>query len=64
MEQYLDRQLSTAAVEATTWWEAGLAFVKLQDCGLEVHLPVKVCCYYTHVHTVQAIKHLACPHAL
>ena len=47
VEQYLDRQPPTVAVEATTWWETGLAFVKLQDCGLELHLPVKVCCYYT-----------------
>jgi len=32
---------------ATTSWEAELALVKLQESGLEVHLPVKVCCYYT-----------------
>ena len=45
LEQCLDRQPPTVAILATTWWEAGLALVKLQDCGLEVHLPVKVCFY-------------------
>ena len=43
-EQHLDRQLTTFVIWATTWWETALAIVKLQDSGLEVHLPVKVCC--------------------
>ena len=46
MEQHLDRQPPTVVAQATTWWETVLACVKLQECGLEVHLFVKVCCYY------------------
>ena len=40
-EQYLDRLPPTVVIQATTWWEAVLAHVKLQECGLGVHLPVK-----------------------
>ena len=46
-EQHLDRQPPTVAILATAWWEATIALVKLQECGLEMHPPVKVCCYYT-----------------
>ena len=46
LEQHLDRQLSTVVTQATTWWETVLVLVKLQEIGLGVHLPVKVC-YYT-----------------
>ena len=48
LEQRLDRLLPTVVLEATTWWEAValLVLVKLQEFGLGVHLPVKVCCYY------------------
>ena len=42
LEQHLDGQPPTVAIQATTWWVAVLAHVKLQDCGLGVHLPVKV----------------------
>ena len=35
-------QPPTVVIQATTWWEAALAHVKLQDCGLGVHLPVQV----------------------
>ena len=42
LEQRLDRMPPTVATQATTWWETVLALVKLQDIGLEVHLPVKV----------------------
>ena len=45
-EQHLERLQTTVAIQATTWWEIGLALVKLQGCGLEVHLPVKVSCYH------------------
>ena len=45
LEQHMDRQPPTVVTQATTWWEAVLALVKLQAVGLEVHLPVKVCCY-------------------
>ena len=40
--QHLDIQPTTAVMQATTWWEAVLAHVKLQECGLGVHLPVNV----------------------
>ena len=46
MEQLMDRQPPTVVTQATTWWETVLALVKLQEIGLGVHLPVKVC-YYT-----------------
>ena len=45
LEQHLDRQPPTVVTQATDWWETVLALVKLQECGLGVHLPVKVCCY-------------------
>ena len=40
--EHLDRQPPTVATQATTWWETVLAHVNQQECGLEVHLPVKV----------------------
>ena len=43
LEQHLDRQPPTVVTQATTWWETVLAHVKTQECGLGVHLPVKVC---------------------
>ena len=46
LEQPLDRQPPTVVTQATTWWETLIALVKLQECGLEVNLPVNVCCYY------------------
>ena len=46
LEQQLDRMPPTVVTQATTWWETVLALVKLQEIGLGVHLPVKVC-YYT-----------------
>ena len=46
-EQHLDRQPPTVVIQATLWWEPAIALVKLQECGLEMHLPVKVCCYHT-----------------
>ena len=46
LEQHLNRQPPTVVTQATTWWETVLALVKLQEIGLGMHLPVKVC-YYT-----------------
>ena len=43
VEQHMDRQLPTVVIRATIEWEV-LALVKLQEYGLGVHLPVKVCC--------------------
>ena len=45
LEQHLDRQPPTVAIQATDWWEVVPALVNLQECGLGVYLPVKVCCY-------------------
>ena len=45
LEQHLDRQPPTVVTQATTWLETVLACVRLQECGLGVHLPVNVCCY-------------------
>ena len=45
VEQHLDRQLHTVVILATSWWAAVLERVKLLEGGLEVHLPVHVCCY-------------------
>ena len=42
LEQHMEKQLPTVVIQATTWWEAVLAHVKLQECGLRMHLPVKV----------------------
>ena len=42
LEQYLDGQPPIVVIQAIIWWEAVIAFVKLQVCGLGVHLPVKV----------------------
>ena len=42
LEQPLDRQPPTVVTQATTWWETVIALVKLQECGLEVNLPVNV----------------------
>ena len=42
VEQHLDIQPLTAVIQGTAWWEAVLAHVKLQEGGLEVHLPVNV----------------------
>ena len=53
MEQQLDRQPPTVVTQATTWWEAVLVHVKLQDSGLGMHLSVKVCCIVHH-----EVKHL------
>ena len=40
VEQHLEKEPPTVAIQAIIWWEAVLAHVKLQDCGLGVHLPV------------------------
>ena len=42
LEQYLDGQPPIVVIQAIILWEAALAHVNLQVCGLGVHLPVKV----------------------
>ena len=44
LEQPSDRQPPTVVIQATTWLETALVYVMPQECGLGVHLPVKVCC--------------------
>ena len=44
LEQHTEREPTTTAIQATTEWEAVVALVYLQEGGLGVHLPVKVCC--------------------
>ena len=44
LEQHLDKQPPTVVTLVTDWWEVVLELVELQECGLGVHLPVKVCC--------------------
>ena len=43
LEQHLDRQPPTVVMQDMTWWEAVITLVKLQEIGLRVYLPVKVC---------------------
>ena len=45
LEQHSDRQPPTVVTQAITWWETVLVLVKLQEIGLKMHLPVKVCYY-------------------
>ena len=52
LEQHLHREPPTGVIQATTWWEAALGLVKLQECGLEVPLPVKVYYYYNQGNAV------------
>ena len=42
LEEHMDTQLRTLAIQATTEWEAVLALVCLQEHGLGVRLPVHV----------------------
>ena len=42
LEQGMNTESPTVAIQAIIWWEAVLAFVCLQDGGPGVHLPVKV----------------------
>ena len=44
-KQHMDIELLTVVIQAITWWAAVFEDVTLQEGGLEVLLPVKVCCY-------------------
>ena len=46
LEQHSVRGLPTVVIQATGWWEAALALVKLQEDGLGKNQNVQVCCYY------------------
>ena len=52
VEQHMEGEPTTTAVQATTEWGAVLVHVYLQGHGLGVHLGVHVCCYCMHVHMV------------
>ena len=43
VEQHMEREPPTFAIQATTEWEAVLALVYLQEGGLGVHQHVYVC---------------------
>ena len=45
VEQHMEGEPTTTAIQATTKWGAVLALVYLQEGGLGVHLPVNVNCY-------------------
>ena len=63
LEQHIQREPTTTAIQATDWWEAVLALVYLQEDGLGVHLSVNVCCHWMHVHSDSGggAKHFFCP---
>ena len=57
--EHLDRQPPTVVTQVTTWWEMVLALVKVQECGLGVHLPVKVCMLVSSVtYSIYSNKHM------
>ena len=57
--EHLDRQPPTVVTQASTWWEMVLALVKVQECGLGVHLPVKVCMLVSSVtYSIYSNKHM------
>ena len=41
--EQLDGKPPTIVTQATTWWETVFTLVKLQESGLGMHQPVKVC---------------------
>ena len=45
VEQHMEKEPPTVVILATTWWEAEPEHVTLQEVGLGVNLPVRVCCY-------------------
>ena len=50
LEEHMDRELPTVAIQATTEWEAVVGLVYIQEHGLGVHLHVHVCFYCMHVY--------------
>ena len=54
LEEHMDRELHTVAIQATTEWEALLALVYLQGHGLGVHLSVDVS------YVIKLINHSCC----
>ena len=58
-EQDSDRQLPTVVILATSWWETAIVHVKLQETGLGVKLPVRVCCTKLKCYVVDALRTLS-----
>ena len=57
LEQHLDKQPTTVVIQDITWWEVVIAHVKQQQCGLGMHLPVKVYeCFYTTYACAQLVQ--------
>ena len=52
LEEHMDRELPTVAIQATTEWEAVVGLVYIQEVGLGVHLHVHVCFYCMYVHHI------------
>ena len=48
-EQHTEIQQPTDVIQAIPWMAAALEDVTLLEGGLEVHLPVKVCCCNTNL---------------
>ena len=57
LEQHLEGQPPTVVTRYTYWWEAQLALVKLQECGLGTHLPVVSICANWKVEVAHADTH-------
>ena len=45
LEQLLGKRPPTVVMQATSWLETAITHAELQESGLVVHLPVRVCCY-------------------
>ena len=54
LEEHMDRELPTVAIQATTEWEALLALVYIQEHGLGVHPHVNVS------YVIKLINHSCC----
>ena len=60
VEHHWDRQQPTVVMQTTTWWEAVHAHVKLQDCGLGVHLLVIVRCCLLRTMSCKLLDSMCC----
>jgi len=59
LEQHMDKQPPTVVIQATIWWEAVvlLSHVKLQECGLGVHLPESMLLLLGYVYVHSGVRH-------
>ena len=56
VEQHMEAEPPTVAIQATIEWEQVLALVKLQEGGLAAHLPVKVTILLNHAGNIITIS--------